>query len=167
LGVDTVLVVQVNVVGAEPPQRTLDRGADVGRAAVEDTGAAAGVGDHAELGRHHDLVAAAVDGAAEEFLVGERPVDLGGVQQGDAQLERSVDGADGLGVVAAGAGVGGRHPHGAQADAGDVQLPQLDVLHGRYVPFEGGGWLGHLRRPAVPVRRFFLVIQAAAEVERG
>jgi hypothetical protein len=130
-----VLVVQVDVVGAKPPQRTFERGADVGRAAVEDTGASSGVGDHAELGRHHDLVAAVLDRAADEFLVGERPVDLGGIDEGDAQVEGSVDGADGLGVVAAGAGVGGRHPHGAQADAGDVQVPQLDVLHGRRVPF--------------------------------
>jgi hypothetical protein len=130
-----VLVVQVDVVGAQPPQRAVDRGAYVRRAAVEVAGAAAGVGDHAELGRHHDLVAAASNGAADEFLVGEWPVDLGGVQEGDAQVEGSVDGADRLGVVAAGAGVGGRHPHGTQTDAGDVQLPQLDVLHGRYVPF--------------------------------
>jgi hypothetical protein len=123
IGVDAVLVVQVDVVGAEAPQGAFDRGADVGWAAVEDTGAAAGVGDHAELGRHHDLVAAAFDRAANELLVGVRPVDLGGVEEGDAQVERPVDRADGLGVVAAGAGVGGRHPHGAQADAGDVQLP--------------------------------------------
>jgi hypothetical protein len=80
VGVDAVLLVQVDVAGAEAPQGTVDRGADVGRAAVEDPGAAAGVGDHAELGCHHDLVAAAFDGAAEEFLVGVRAVDLGGVQ---------------------------------------------------------------------------------------
>jgi hypothetical protein len=69
-----------------------------------------------------NLVAAAFDRAAEEFLVGEGPVDLGGVEQGDAQLECPLDGADGLGVVAAGAGVGGGHPHATEADAGDVQL---------------------------------------------
>ena len=67
--VDPVLVVQVDVVGAEPLQRALDRGADVGRAAVEDAGAAAGVRDEAELRRQHDLVAAALDGPADELLV--------------------------------------------------------------------------------------------------
>jgi hypothetical protein len=72
---------------------------------------------------------------------------FGGRHEELDELECPVDGADGLGVVAAGAGVGGRHPHGTQADAGDVQVPQLDVLHGRCVPFEGGGWLGHLRQP--------------------
>jgi hypothetical protein len=44
-------------------------------------GAAVGVGDHAELGRQHDLVAAALDRPADEFLVGEGPVDLGAVEK--------------------------------------------------------------------------------------
>ena len=123
LRVDAVLVVQVDVVGAEPRQRAFDRGADVGGAAVDDAGSAAGVGDETELGRHHHLVAAALDGAADDFLAVERSVDLGGVDVGDAQLERPVDGADRLGVVqAAAAGVGAGHGHGAQTDPGDVQL---------------------------------------------
>jgi aryl-alcohol dehydrogenase-like predicted oxidoreductase len=49
VAVDPVLVVQVDVVGAEPFEGALGRGADVGRAAVGDAGAAAGVGDEAEL----------------------------------------------------------------------------------------------------------------------
>ncbi len=43
LRVHPVLVVEVDVVGAEPLQGALDRGADVGGAAVEDAGAAASV----------------------------------------------------------------------------------------------------------------------------
>ena len=66
---------------------------------------------------------------ADEFLVGVRAVDLGGVDQGDAEVERAVDGADGFGVVGAGAGVRERHAHGAEADPGDVQVSELDVLH--------------------------------------
>jgi hypothetical protein len=41
--VDTVLVVQVDVVGAQPPEGPFSRGADVRRAAVQDAGAAARV----------------------------------------------------------------------------------------------------------------------------
>jgi len=85
------------------------------------------VGDHAELGGQHDLVTPALQGAADEFFVGVRAVDLGGVEEGDAEVEDAVDGADGLGVVAAGAGVGEGHAHRSQADAGDVQIPQRDV----------------------------------------
>ena len=97
--VDPVLVVQVDVVGAEPLQGALDRGADVRRAAVEDAGAATGVRDEAELRRHHHLVAAALDGPADQLLVVEGAVDLGGVEVGDAQVQRPVDGANRLGVV--------------------------------------------------------------------
>ena len=127
--VDAVLVVEVDVVGAEPLQRTLDRGADVRGTAVEVPRAAAGVGDEAELRRQHDLVAAVLDGAADEFLVGVRPVDLGGVDERDAQVERPVDRADRLGVVGARAGVGRGHPHGAQADPGHIEISKLDVFH--------------------------------------
>ena len=79
--VDAVLVVQVDVVGAEPLQRTLDGGADVGRAAVEVPWARAGVRDDAELGGQHHLVAAALERAADELLVDVRAVDLGGVDE--------------------------------------------------------------------------------------
>ena len=116
--VDPVLVVQVDVVDAEPLEGSLEGGADVGRAAVEVAGAAAGVGDHAELGGQHHLVAPSADGPADELLVGERAVDLGGVDQGHPEVERSVDGADGLGVVGARAGVGGGHAHGRRDRCG-------------------------------------------------
>jgi hypothetical protein len=121
-GIDPVLVVQVDVVRAQPPERPLDGGADVGRAAVGDAGAAAGVRDEAELRGHHDLVAAVLDRLADQFLAVERAVDLGGVDVGDAEIQGTADGADGFGVVEApAAGVGPGHGHGTQADPGDVQ----------------------------------------------
>ena len=94
-------------------------------------GPAAGVGDHAELGGEHDPVTVSLQGAPEEFLVGVGAVDLGGVDEGDTQVESPVDGPDRFGVVAAGPGVGVAHAHRAQADAGDVEGAQCDVLHGR------------------------------------
>ena len=81
--IDTVLVVQVDVVGAKPPERTFDRDADVCRATVQAAGAA-GVREAAILGGQHNLVTAALNGPADEFLVDERPVGLGGVDKGDA-----------------------------------------------------------------------------------
>ena len=128
-------------------QGALDRGADVRRAAVDDAGAAAGVGDEAELRRHHDLVAAALDGRADQFLAVERAVDLGGVDVGDAQVQRAVDGADRLGVVEASAdGVEAGHGHGAESDAGDVQTAERNVLH-------AGSSLSLLWRPGKACRR--------------
>ena len=129
VGVDTVLVVQVDAVGAEPLQRPLKRGADVIRAAVQVVGTAAGVGDEAELGGEYDLVAAILDRPSDKLLVGERPVDLGGVDERHPQVERSMDGADGLGIVTARPAVSVGHAHGTQTDAGHVQSSQVDVLH--------------------------------------
>ena len=97
--VDAVLVVQVDVVGAEPAQRALDRGRTLAGLLSVTPGAVAAVGDEAELGGDHDLVAAALDGPPDELLAVEGAVDLGGVDVGDAQVERAVDGADRLGVV--------------------------------------------------------------------
>ena len=130
LRVDAVLVVQVDVVGAEPLQGALDRGADVRRAAVEDAGAATGVRDDAELRGQHHLVAAVLDGPADQFLVGVGTVDLGGVEVRDAEVQRPVDGANRLGVAACSDVVVAGHRHGAESYAGDVESADRDVLHG-------------------------------------
>ena len=124
-----MLVVQVDVVGAKPAQRALHGGADVGRTAVESPRARAGVRDEAELGGEHHLVAAALDGTADEFLVDVRAVDLGGVDEGDAEIESAMDGANRFVVVGSGAGVAVGHAHGSQPDARDFEVAELRVLH--------------------------------------
>jgi hypothetical protein len=115
LRVDPVLVVQINVVCAEPLQRALNRGTDVRRAAVDDTWAAAGVRDEAELRRQHNVFAAVLDGPADQFLVAVRAVDFGSVDVSDAQVERAVDGADRFGVAARTDVVVAGHRHGAES----------------------------------------------------
>ena len=77
-----------------------------------------------------DLVAAALDRPADDLLAVEGSVDLGGVDVGDAEVQRPVDGADRLVVVeAAAGGVGAGHGHGAEADAGDLEAAEVCVLH--------------------------------------
>jgi hypothetical protein len=118
------------VVGPEPVQRPLDCDADARAAAVEDAGASIGVRDDAELRRQHDLVAAALDGPADQLLVVEGTVDLRGVEVGDAQVQRPVDGADGLGVAALSNVVkaGHGHGHGAESNPGDGESADRDVF---------------------------------------
>ena len=43
------------------------------------------------------LVALALDGAADQLLVRVRPVDVGGVEEGDAELERAMQRRDRFG----------------------------------------------------------------------
>src|SRR5262249_3687608 len=104
------------------------RGADAGWAAVEAVRPAAGVGDVTKLGGQHDLVPAALDSPADEFLVVVRAVELGGVQEGDAEVEGPVDGADGFRLL--GGPVAPRHSPRAKADAGDLEGPQAGSSHG-------------------------------------
>jgi hypothetical protein len=61
-----VLVLQVDVIRAEAPQRTLNRGADIRRAAVERAARSASVGNEAEFRSHYNLVAAALERFADE-----------------------------------------------------------------------------------------------------
>src|SRR5437763_800943 len=81
------------------PERSVDRDPDVLRAAVGAPDAAVAVRDLAELRRQDDIVAPAPDCAPDELLVRVRAVDLGRVEEVDAELERTLDRADRLGVV--------------------------------------------------------------------
>jgi hypothetical protein len=125
--VHPVLVVQVDAIGAEPSQRPVDRRPDVGGCAVH--AGPAGVRDEAELGGQNDVVPAALDRAPDQFLVDIGPVHLGGVQMCDAQIQGATDGTDRLALVAAGAGVVRRHPHGAEADTRYLESAQTGGLH--------------------------------------
>lgn len=63
-----MLVVQIDVVGAQTAERSLHGHADVGRGAVQTR--APSVGDTAtELGGQHDLVPAPLDSPAHQLLV--------------------------------------------------------------------------------------------------
>ena len=118
--VDPVLVVEVDVVEPEPLQAGVAGLADVRRTAVDAAEAlVARVPDVAELGGQHDLLAPVGDGPADQHLVGERPVHVGGVEQRDAEVERAVDGGDGLALV--GGAVELRHAHAAEAEGGHLE----------------------------------------------
>ena len=86
------------LVGVEPPQGVLDGGADVLGAAVQAGGAAAVEGE-TELGGDHHLVSDRSQRPADELLVGERPVDLGGVEERDAEVDRLADERDAVLLV--------------------------------------------------------------------
>src|SRR5438132_9628276 len=75
-------------------------------------------------------VAAALEGPADQFLICERAVDLGGVEVGDAQIQRPMDRADRFCVAACPDVVVTGHRHGAESNAGNVESADRDVLHG-------------------------------------
>jgi hypothetical protein len=72
---------------------SLDGGADVLRSAVQ-SGGAATVKAEPELGGDHHLVPHGREGLAYELFVGERSIDLGGVEEGDAEIDGGTDEVD-------------------------------------------------------------------------
>src|SRR5690349_9578313 len=79
-----VLVVEVDVVGAQAIQRTLDCGTNVCGAAVYNSRSAVGVRDETELRGDLHLVAATSDRTSDDPLTVERSVDFCRVDVGDA-----------------------------------------------------------------------------------
>ena len=87
--VGTVVLVEVDPVGLQPPQRCLDRLADVGARTAGGLAVAEVV---PELRREHDLVAPAGERAADDLLAAAPvAVDVRGVEERDARVERGVD----------------------------------------------------------------------------
>jgi hypothetical protein len=116
-----VLVVEIDVVGPEVAQRSLEGGTDVLRAAVVLRCVPVAVGDHPELCRQDHFGSAPRDRAPDELLVRVGAVDLGRVDQGDPEIEGAVDRADRLSVVDARSRVVGRHAHVPVAEPRDLQ----------------------------------------------
>lgn len=92
--IDAVLVEDIDLVNAQVAQAVVGDRADVVRAAVE-TQALLGPRE-AELGGQHDLVAEVAHGGAKQNLVVARApaVELGGVEEGDAQVVGVAYGGD-------------------------------------------------------------------------
>ena len=94
VGIDAVLVIQVDHFEAEPLQARVAGLPDIFGAAV-DAVRAAGVLRLAELGRDHETVAPlAPEGAAEQFLVLAPAIHVGTVEMIDPEIERAMDQLD-------------------------------------------------------------------------
>src|SRR6266542_4941022 len=121
--VDAVLVEEVDHIDPESLERGLCDLLDVLGPAVE----AAPVcftfegGLEAELRGDHDLAAEGRQRLAHELLVRERPVDLGGVEEGDAVLDRRTDEREHLLLVCRRA-VAKAHSHAAEPDGRDLEI---------------------------------------------
>ena len=117
IGIDPVLVVEVDVVGPEPPEAALDGAPDLGRFAVDAAAVFAGllVDVPAELGGDLHFVADAREGLAHHLLVGPGPVDFRRVEEVHAEIDRLPQQVDHLGAVLDLAGLA--IAHGSQATA--------------------------------------------------
>jgi hypothetical protein len=81
----------------------------------------------AELGGQLHLVAPVRDAPADQDLVVARAVDVGGVDERHAQVERAIDGGDRL--IPVGGAVPLAHPHAAQPLGGHGEIAEFGSAH--------------------------------------
>jgi hypothetical protein len=133
LGVDPVLVVQVDAVGAQPTQRVVDGTPDAVRPAAQTARFDPVLGEReAELRGDLHLVPHRFEGLADDFFVRERAVHFCGVEEGHTEVHRVPDQRDRvLPGWAAGIAVGAGEAHASQPDLGDGQAgAERSLLHG-------------------------------------
>ena len=94
VGIDPVLIVEVDHVHLQPAQRSFAGQAHIVRLSINSDESAIGRPDIAKLRRKDDLVSTILDGFANEFLVLTQSVNVGGVQESDAKLDGAVNCGD-------------------------------------------------------------------------
>ena len=125
-------LIEVHVIGPQPSEAPINRfphmlGASVASSTRRRRSRSLGVigGAHHQPdfgGEHCALAIVARQCAPDQFLVGVRPVRVGGVDQCHPELERSVDDRYGCRVIARGLQVIGRsHAHASKADDPDLR----------------------------------------------
>jgi hypothetical protein len=146
--IDPMLIIEIDVVHAEPPERGIAGGFHVLGPAVLPDELSVRRAHVAEFGREDHLLALSFDRLADQDLVGEWPVDVGRVEERDAEVQGPMDRRDRLGVVAGAVEV--RHPHAAESQRGDAQrlllTSEFACFHGsspvarlQYAVSRGGG----------------------------
>jgi len=116
-----MLIIQINHVHLQPAQARLTSRADVSGLAADPahrrtpTHAGRGwIAHDAELGGQHHLAAAALNGAAHEFLIQVRAVNIRRIEQRYSQVQRAMNRGNGFAVVAR--SVEFRHAHASQSN---------------------------------------------------
>src|SRR5205823_1602934 len=127
--VDTVLIIEIDDVGPEPFQRTLDALFDALGPAVLHL-LPAGITSDPELGGDHHLCAHRGQGLAHELFVGVRTVDFGGIEERDAAFDGRADERDHR-LLVRWETVALAHPHAAEPEGRDfeIALSKVAFLH--------------------------------------
>jgi hypothetical protein len=118
-GIDPMLIEKVDRLHTQPPQRSFNRSTNCVRPAG-DAHRLPVLDSPAELRGDDHSIAFAGQSTAEQFLVVERPVHLGGIEERDAKLDGPVDGGDRLLLVRRSVALA--EAHASEAKGGDLQL---------------------------------------------
>ena len=119
VGIDAVLIEQVDDLGLESLQRAFDALLDVLGPAILHL-LPVGIDGDAELGGDHHLATEGRQAFAHQLFVRERAVDLGRVEKGDATFDGGMEQRDHLLLIGRRA-VGHAHPHAPEPERRDFQ----------------------------------------------
>ncbi len=115
-----MLIKEINGIDLEPLQGGFRHGLDMTRPAVEAVRSAT-LELETELGRNSHLAVKGCQSFAHEFLVGERAVNLSGVEEIDAEFHGAPNHGNHFGFLA-GWAEAEAHAHAAEAHRGDLQI---------------------------------------------
>jgi hypothetical protein len=117
-----VLVQQIDTVRLKPAQRVFNDFTDVCWSTIEAHDTAI-LDLETELGRDDDTIAPPIECATEQLLVCVRPVNFRRVEERYAEIDSTVDGSDGLTLVALfGRAVGSAHTHTSEPESRNFQV---------------------------------------------
>jgi hypothetical protein len=130
LRIDTVLVIEIDSVDPKPHQARLAGVADIIRSTRHAEPLTVRAADIAELRGDHHGRSPPLDGAAHQLLVASNAIHVGGVEEGDAEIDRTMDGGDRFGLIADAVEL--RHSHAAEAHRRDAKSLSAEsaVFHG-------------------------------------
>src|ERR1700733_1769437 len=118
--IDAMLIIEINVIDAQPPQTSVARFLHIIRLAIDTANIGVRrIADNPKLRGQHNLIAFALDRASDELFILVRSIDIGGVEKVDAQFERPMNSRNRLGVIASRVKL--RHTHAAQTDGGNFE----------------------------------------------
>ena len=98
-GIDAMLIIKIDGVDAEALQTGIAGLTDIFGTSVDAAPSAVSVAHDTKFSGDDDLVPMRAQCPADEDLVGERTVNVGGVEEVDTELNGAVDRGDGLGFV--------------------------------------------------------------------
>jgi hypothetical protein len=114
--IDTVLIEQIDHVDLQALQRSVRDLPDVLRATVQPGLSTLRIDPESELRRDRHAPTKRSQCLADEFLVGKRPIDFRGVEEGDAALDRRPDDRGHLLLIAR-RSVAKAHAHAAEPES--------------------------------------------------
>jgi hypothetical protein len=127
LRVNAMLVIKIDRFNAEAAQGPFAGLAHILGATVHAKKRAVLAPHIAEFGGEHDAIAAVPDSVPDEFLVPADPIHVGGVEEGDSELNRTMDRRDRLRLIAA--AVEFRHAHAAKPEGGNLKAAKMALVH--------------------------------------